>query len=90
MEISLQDLSKKITDIVSVNHLSDISDIVCHFYTCGNEELSVNLSQFLTGAGAIERELFFSIAEEVQSGGSVLFLKDAFDIIQLETDKHED
>lgn len=90
VEERLKGLSEKITKIVSGNHLGDMSDIVCHFYTAGEEELSVNLSKFLTEADAVERELFFSIAAEVKNTGSVIFLKKAYDIIQLETNNHED
>ncbi len=90
MEERLKNLSEKIVGVVSGNHLSDISDIVCHFYTAGEEELSVNLSKFLTEADAVERELFFSIAAEVKNTDSVIFLKKAYDIIQLETNNHED
>ncbi|MDP2565765.1 helix-turn-helix domain-containing protein [Pseudoalteromonas marina] len=90
LEERLKVLSKKIADIVFANHLSDISDIVCHFYTAGEEELSVNLSKFLTEGDALERELFFSIAAEVKNTGSVIFLKKAYDIIQLETSNCQD
>ena len=87
---NLAKINEQIINIVSKDHLCDMADIVCHFYTGGREEIEVNLFQFLSESSELERSIFTTIIHEVESKKSASFLKEAYDIIQIKTDEYGD
>lgn len=87
---NLKKINEQIINIVSADHLCDVADIVCHFYTDGSEELEVNLFQFLNESSKLKRDIFMTVISEVEKNKSASFLKEAYDIIQKKTDEYGD